>query len=102
MLRTAASTSAELSRLPSRKARNFCAKSAERVSRRIAMVCPVGPHDASQHSDIITILILGFCIDKKCVVAQPLKQWVRDIGTTDRRPGSSTKGSPKGSTETSV
>src|SRR5208282_1576835 len=36
--RTVASTSADVSRLVSRNARNFCAKSPERVSRRIAMV----------------------------------------------------------------
>ena len=42
--RTAASTSAAASRLVARKARKRSAKSAARLSRRIGMACPSGPH----------------------------------------------------------
>src|SRR5580658_9704411 len=73
MVRTAASTSADVSRLVSRNARNFCLKSADRVSRRSVMgsACALR-NDAYQPSDIITILILAIYIDKKYVVAQLL------------------------------
>src|SRR6202050_2137060 len=82
--RTTASTSAAVSRLVSRKARNFCAKSAERVSRRIAMKITCVAGDAYQQIDIITILIFGFLIDKKSAVAALLEYTFQADASYDR------------------
>ncbi len=51
MPRTAASTSAEASRLVSRNARNFCAKSPERMSRRMAMSADLSCSAAARKLD---------------------------------------------------